>query len=255
MTKQWKTHLASAMAGFLLLSLTFFATACRDDISDSSSNAASSDYFVILAKTGIDSASASDVTGNMGVSPVDSTGITGFSLTMDASNVFSTSTQVHGKIYAADYAAPTPANLTAAIGSMELAYTTAAGLPPDVTELGAGNIGGMTLAPGVYKWGGGLLIPTDVTLSGTATDTWTFQIADTLTISNGVQVLLAGSAQPQNVTWQVATNVVLGTTAHLAGTVLAGTDITLGTGATVYGRLQSQTAVNISGNTVVAPTP
>ena len=52
---------------------------------------------------------------------------------------------------------------------MGLAFTDAAGRAPDVTELGAGNIGGMTLAPGVYKWGTGLLIPTDVTLNGSAT--------------------------------------------------------------------------------------
>ena len=70
-----------------------------------------------------------------------------------------------------------------------------AGRAPDVTELGAGNIGGMTLTPGVYKWGTGLLIPTDVTLSGSATAVWIFQIAQNLTMSSGVKVVLAGGAQ------------------------------------------------------------
>src|SRR5213079_1973249 len=111
----------------------------------------------------------SAVTGNLGVSPAAATFITGFSLTADATNVFSTSPQVTGKAFAADYAVPTPTNLTAAIGDMQLAFTDAAGRAPGVTELGAGNIGGLPLGPGVYKWGTGLLIPTDVTLNGRAT--------------------------------------------------------------------------------------
>ena len=143
--------------------------------------AAAGDY-VILAKTGISTVPTSAVTGNLGVSPAAATFITGFSLTADATNVFSTSPQVTGKVYAADYAAPTPSNLTTAVGDMQLAFTDAAGRAPDVTELGAGNIGGMTLAPGVYKWGTGLLIPTDVTLDGSATDVWIFQIAQDLTM-------------------------------------------------------------------------
>ena len=49
---------------------------------------------------------------------------------------------------------------------METAFTDAAGRAPDVIGLGAGDIGGMTLTPGVYQWGTGLLIPTDVTLKG-----------------------------------------------------------------------------------------
>src|SRR5437764_13594322 len=112
--------------------------------------------------------------------------ITGFSLVADSTNAFSTSAQVTGKVYAADYAVPTPANLTTAVADMQLAFTDAAGRAPGVTELGAGNVGGMSLGPGVYKWGTGLLIPRDVTLTGSATDVWIFQIAQDLSISNGV---------------------------------------------------------------------
>jgi len=208
---------------------------------------------VILAKSGISTVPTSAVTGNLGISPAAATFITGFSLTADSTNVFSTSPQVTGKVYAADYAPPTPSNLTTAVGDMELAFTDAAGRAPGVTELGAGNIGGRTLAPGVYKWGTGLLIPTDVTLTGSATDVWIFQIAQNLTMSSAAKILLAGGAMPKNVFWQVAGLVDLGTTAHCEGVVLTQTSVTLRTGASINGRLLAQTAVTIDGSTVVEP--
>lgn len=209
--------------------------------------------FAILAKSAISTVPTSAVTGDLGISPAAATFITGFGLTADASNQFATSPQVTGKVYAADYAPPTPANLTAAVGDMERAYTDAAGRAPDVTELGAGNIGGMTLTAGVYKWGTGLLIPTDVTLTGSATDVWIFEIGQDLTFSSGAKIVLAGGALPKNVFWQVAGLVDLGTTAHAVGVVLTKTSIRLRTGASIAGRLLAQTAVTIDGSTVVEP--
>jgi Ice-binding-like len=103
--------------------------------------------FAILAKSGISTVPTSAVTGDIGVSPIDSTAITGFSLTHDAASPFATSSQITGKAYAPDYTVPTPANLTTAIGDMQTAYTDAAGrTTPDFTELGAGQIGGLTLS-------------------------------------------------------------------------------------------------------------
>jgi hypothetical protein len=197
----------------------------------------------------------SDITGNLGVSPAAATSITGFALSLDASNVFSTSTQVTGRVYAADYSPPSPANLTTAVHDMELAFTDAAGRAPDVTELGAGNIGGMNLVPGVYKWSTGLLIPTDVTLTGSATDVWIFQVAQDLTMSTSAMVTLAGGALAKNVFWQVSGLVDLGTSAHCEGVLLTATAITLGNGVSVNGRLLAQTAVTIDGGTVVQPAP
>jgi hypothetical protein len=197
----------------------------------------------------------SAVTGNLGISPAAATFITGFSLIADSTNVFSTSPQITGKAYAADYAVPTPSNLTTAIGDMQTAFTDAAGRAPSVTELGAGNIGGKTLTPGVYKWGTGLLIPTDVTLTGSATDVWIFQIAQDLTMSGATKVSLTGGAVPKNVFWQVAGLADLGTTAHLEGVVLTQTSINLQTGASINGRLLAQTAVTIAGSAVVQPAP
>ena len=95
--------------------------------------------YVILAKTGISTVPTSAITGNLGVSPAAASYITGFSLTADSTNAFSTSPQVTGRVYAADYASPTPSDLTTAVSDMELAFTDAAGRAPDVTELGAGR--------------------------------------------------------------------------------------------------------------------
>jgi hypothetical protein len=209
--------------------------------------------YVILAESGISTVPPSAVTGNLGVSPAAATFITGFSLIADSTNAFATSSQVTGKVYAADYTPPSPSALTTAIADMQLAFTDAAGRAPGVTELGAGDIGGKNLTPGVYKWGTGLLIPTDLTLTGGATDVWIFQIAQNLTMSSGTKIVLAGGAQPKNIFWQVAGLVDLGTTSHIEGVVLTQTSVTLRTGASINGRLLAQTAVNLDGSSVVEP--
>jgi len=209
--------------------------------------------FVILSKSGISTTGVTQIVGNIGVSPIDSTAITGFGLIMNSSGAFSKSTLVTGKVYAADYAPPTPSMLSTAIGDMQTAYTDAAGRAAGVTELGSGNIGGLTIVPGVYKWGTGVIIPTDVILSGDENAVWIFQIAQTLNISSSKKVILMGGAQAKNIFWQVAGLVDIGTTAHFEGVVLCQTAITLHTGASINGRLLAQTAVNIDSSTVVEP--
>jgi hypothetical protein len=216
-------------------------------------NLGSAGQYVMLAETALSTVPTSAVTGNVAISPAAASYITGFSLTADSTNVFSTSPQVTGKVFAADYTAPTPSNLTTAVGDMELAFTDAAGRAPDVTELGAGNIGGMTLGRGVYKWGTGLLIPTDVTLAGSSTDVWIFQIAQDLTVASATNVLLSGGATPKNVFWQIAGAVEIGTTAHFEGVILTQTSIALRTGASINGRMFAQAAVSIDGSAVVQP--
>jgi hypothetical protein len=207
---------------------------------------------VILAKSGVSNVPTSAITGNVGLSPAAASFITGLPLTLDAGGTFATTPQVTGNVYAADYTSPTPSNLTTAVGNMQTAYTDAAGRPtPDHTELAAGNIGGLTLPAGLYKWSNTVLIPTNVTLTGGANDTWIFQIAGGLTQSNAARVILTGGALAENIVWQVASGVTIGTTAHMEGRVLSQTAITLQTGATANGRLMAQTAVTLSGNTIV----
>lgn len=215
--------------------------------------------FAILAESGISTVPVSAITGNIGVSPIAASAITGFALTpCTGTCAFSTSTQVVGQVFAANYGVPAPANMTTAVSNMQTAYTDAAGRPPGVTELGSGNISGMTLAPGVYKWSTGLLIATNVTLKGGCGDVWIFEVADGLTMNSGAQVLLSGGALAKNIFWQVAgglsgVSVSLGTTAHIEGTVLALDAITLGTTASVNGRLLSQKAVTLEQNAVTIP--
>lgn len=209
--------------------------------------------YVILSKAGISTVPQSAITGNLAVSPAAASYITGFSLIADPTNTFSTSTQVTGKVYAANYAAPTPSALTTAVNDMQLAFTSAAARAPDVIELGGGNIGGMTISPGVYKWSTGVMIPTNVTLSGNSKGVWIFQIAQNLTISNAAKITLAGGGLPKKVFWQVSGAVSLGTTAQLVGVVLSQTSIGLNTSASLNGRLLAQTAVTLDANTVVQP--
>ena len=206
--------------------------------------------FAILSKTGVTDVYASAITGNVGTSP-----ITGAALLL-------TCGEVAGKIYVVDAAGPLPCAvndatfLTSAVGAMETAYLDAAGrTSPDFTELGAGEIGGLTLAPGLYKWGTGVLISTDVTLSGGPNDVWIFQVAGTLNQANATRVTLAGGALAKNIFWQVAGAVTIGTTAHFEGVVLAKTLIAVNTGASVSGRLLAQTAVTLQMNAVTEPAP
>ncbi len=217
-------------------------------------NLGSAGNFVILAKTGISTTGTTQVTGDIGVSPVSATAITGFSLSLAAGSSYATSALVTGKVYASDYATPSPTTMTTAIGDMQTAYTDGSGRTnPTATELGAGNIGGLTIAPGLYKWGTGVIVPSDVTLSGSANDVWIFQIAQTLSVSSGVRINLTGGAQASNVFWIVAGQVTIGTTANFSGNILSQTAIVLNTGARLNGRALAQTAVTLDSNAVTPP--
>ena len=206
--------------------------------------------FVIVAKTAINNSSTSAITGDLGLSPAATSYITGLALTN--STGFATSAQVVGKLYAADMAAPTPANLTTTVSNMITAYNDAAGRTlPDFIELGTGNIGGKTLTPGLYKWTGNVTVPTSIVISGGANDVWIFQIAGNLSVSSAVNVTLAGGAQVKNIFWQVAGQATLGTTSHFEGIILSMTGITLQTGATLNGQALAQTAVIMDSNVIV----
>jgi hypothetical protein len=210
--------------------------------------------FAILAKTGISTVPPSVITGDIGVSPVAESYMTGFSQTNGTG--YATSPQVTGFMYAANMAPPTPAKMTTAIADMQTAYTDAAGRPAGIganLNLGAGTLNGNTLVPGTYTWGTGVSIAGNITLSGGASDVWIFQVSGTLNESNGKQVVLSGGALAKNIFWQVSGAVTLGTTAHFEGIILGKTGITLQTGATMNGRALAQTLVALQKATVTKP--
>src|SRR6185437_6703447 len=205
--------------------------------------------FTILAETGISTTGVTSVTGNMGVSPISSTGVTGFALIADATNTFSRSHIVIGKIFASNYATPTPARMTTAISDMKSAFTRGNGLihPPPIINKFAGNISGRILGPGLYKWGTGVLVTSaGVTLSGLADDVFVFQIANNLTISNSAIVTLKGGVQAKNIFWIVSGKATLGTGVKFSGNILSKTLISVNTGTQVHGRLLAQTAVTLN---------
>jgi len=204
--------------------------------------------FVILSKTGITDVYKSTIMGDVGASP-----ITGAAILVSCDEVV-------GTIYSADAAGPLPCTvtnatrLTTAVGDMQTAYTDAAGRSnPDYLNIGAGNVGGKTFTSGLYKWTSDVVIPTDITISGSPTDVWIFQISGTLNMSSAVRITLEGGAQAKNIFWVTAGVVTLGTTSHFEGNILSMTGINLQTGASINGRMLAQTAVTLQMNTVVKP--
>ena len=204
--------------------------------------------FVILSKSGITDVYKSTVTGDIGSSPIS------------GSAILLKCAEVTGTIYSVDAAGPLPcritnaSRLTTAVSNMQTAYTDAAGRSnPNFMNLGAGNIGGKTLTAGLYEWTTSLIIPTDVTISGSSTDVFIFQVAGNLKMSSAVKIILAGGAQAKNIFWQTAGATTIGTTSHFEGTILGQTAINLQTGASINGRMLAQTAVTLQMNTVVIP--
>ena len=207
-------------------------------------NMGSAANFRILAQSAITNVPTSAITGEVGISPAAGSAIAGL-----------TCVEVTGQIHT-DGTGPAPCSFAdnTALGIAVLdagtAYTDANSRAPDFTELGAGSIGGLNLGPGTYKWGTGVQIPSNLTLTGGANDVWIFQIAQGLSISAGVQIILAGGALPQNIYWATFAASDLATTSKFKGTIISQTTIAMKTGATINGRLLSATDVTLQQNTV-----
>jgi Ice-binding-like len=141
------------------------------------------------------------------------------------------------------------------------AYNDAAGRTPipsgPFLNPGAGNLGGLNLVPGLYKFTGTALITgSDVTLTGGPDDVWIFQIADDLEVGSTIHVILGGGAQARNIFWQVGTSAVIGTFAVFKGTIIADQAITINSTGAMDGRaLAFSAGVTFNGDIGALPTP
>ena len=200
-------------------------------------NLRSAALFSVLAGSTVTNTGPTDVIGDLGVSP--GTAVTGF---------------LPGKVMGSQHRAdPTAAQAEA---DLTVAYNDAAGRTLCPVSI-AGNLGGLTLPPGLYKSTSSLEISSgDLTLDakGDANAVFIFQMASTLVTTVGRQVILKGGAMAANVFWQVGSSATLGTYSTFEGTIMADQAISLDTGATLNGRALARiAAVTLDSNAVILP--
>jgi hypothetical protein len=214
-------------------------------------NTRSTSDFVVLAGSLISNIPTSAITGNIGLSPAAGSEITGFG-----------DKEITGTIYTVDATGPAGSvadatGLTAAKGDLTTAYNEAAGRVSTDMVLLAGNIGGLTLTPGLYKSSGSLEISSgDLTFDalGDANAVFIIQIASSLNTTSGRKVFLKGGALASNIFWQVGTSATLGTTSVFKGTIMADQSISMNSGASIEGRLFTRiAAITLNSNTIVKP--
>lgn len=137
--------------------------------------------------------------------------------------------------------------------ALTVAFNDAAGRSVGAVDV-AGNLGGLTLTPGLYKSTSSLEISSgDLTLDarGNPGAVFIFQMASTLTTTSGRKVILSGGARANHIFWQVGTSATLGTDSVFKGTIMADQSIALLTGAKLTGRALARVgAVTMEGNVI-----
>jgi hypothetical protein len=192
--------------------------------------------FAILAGSAVSNTGATTITGDLGLSP--GTSIGGFP---------------PGILTGTEHINDATANQ--AKTDLTSAYNDAVGrVATDIVTL-SGNIGGLTLTPGLYKSTSSLAISSgDLTFDakGNPNAVFIIQIASTLTTTSGRKVILSGGASASNIFWQVGSSATFGTTSVMKGTILAMQSITFNTGASLDGRGLTRTGgITMAGNALV----
>jgi hypothetical protein len=242
---------AQKLVTSLILTSVILFSSCKDEVISNVDNPdgipiqntnmetvdlAGSSNFAVLAGSSITNTGATNITGDMGLSPGTSFG--GFPPgVLVGTQQINTNLATQGKL-----------DLTAA-------YNDAAGrISTDIVTL-SGNIGGLTLTPGLYKTTSSLAISSgDLTFDakGNANAVFIIQIASALTTTSGRKVFLKGSASASNIFWVVGSSATFGTTSVMKGTILAMQSITFNTGATLDGKALARTGgIVLEGNTIV----
>jgi hypothetical protein len=251
---KFKTFIFTLLSVAIILSVQFAAAA------QSPVNLGTANGFTILSKSGITDVPISAIIGNIGATPITGAAI-GVTCSEMTGTIYDNDGGYTGGGGGSTLCRVTDAALlnTARI-DMEAAYTNAANLiSPDHTGLGSGDISGMTLLPGLYKWTSGLLINTGTTpdtsgvtldCQGNTSAVFIFQIGQGLTVGSAAVVTLKNGCQAKNIFWVVAGTTALGTTSVFNGNILDKTDITLNTGAALCGRALAQTDVTLNKNHV-----
>jgi len=191
--------------------------------------------FAVLAGATVTSTGLTVITGDLGLSP--GTAVTGIPPGI-----------VNGALHTGD--------ATAAIAKTDLATAINTANALTLPILIAGDLGGRTLVPGLYKSTSSLAVTGALTLDaqGDPNAVWVFQIASTLTTLTASQIILTGGAQASNIFWVVGSSATLGTTSVFKGTIMAYASITITTGATVDGRALAEVgAVTLDSNIITKP--
>jgi len=209
--------------------------------------------YVVLSKSGITNIATSQINGNMGTSPISTTGITGFALTLDDSGQHSTSAQVDGEVHAANYGDPIADTLRIAVLAMQAAYTDARLRLNDNSarkNIGGGDIGGLTLTPGVYTFDRAVQVQLDVIFEGGPNDVFIIQSTGVLSTTAGVEVILKGGVQAKNIIWQFADYVEIRPDTIFQGIVMSYSYIAMQARASLNGAAYAQKAVTLDQNTI-----
>jgi hypothetical protein len=229
------TNTIRATSGTVSGFATATVTSASSSVGPSLGSAAA---FAVLGSTAVSCTGVSNIAGDIGVAPAGA--VTGFPSPCTISAPGRSTPHVNDAVALTAQADVTPAyNALAAM---------ACG-----TTLSGQDLGGMTLAPGVYCFTSSAQLTGNLTLAGPANGLWVFQVASALTTGTSAQVILSGGAQAANVFWQIGSSATIGQTTVFQGNIVAAVSITLVQGASLHGRALSKAGVTMDTNIITLP--